>query len=153
MGVVALGSEYEHAADVDDLAAVGLREPGRVERLGGGPNATTRPASRQTRSQRALAHARSWLETTTVRPSARRRPRMSENAASVGASAPEQRLVQEQQVGLLHERAREQHPLPLAAGELSDLAAGVLLHPHRASAVRARSRSSCDGRRSQPARR
>ena len=97
----------------------------------GGPNATTRPASRQTRSQRAVAHARSWLETTTVRPSSRRRPRIvREGRLGRGVGARE-RLVEEQEVGFLHECARQQHALALAAGELADLAAGVPAIPPR----------------------
>ena len=65
-----------------------------------------------------------------------------------------ERLVEQQQVGLLHERAREQHPLALAAGELADLTAGVLLHPDRGQRRPRPGRApSRDGRRSQPARR
>ena len=86
-----------------------------------------------------------------MRPCSRRRSRVSVNSASVGGVGAGQRLVQQHQVGLLHQRAGEQHPLALAARELADLAAGEAVHADRRRAPSmARPRSARDGRRSQP---
>ena len=66
-----------------------------------------------------------------------------------------ERLVEQHEAGVLHERARDQHALALAARELAERAPGELrrARPRRARRARARARARPGGATTAAARR
>ena len=92
----------------------------RRQHLAGTPSAATRPSSRTTtRGANAAARLRSWSTASTVRPRSRLQPpHGGQQRDLVGQIQVQGRLVEQEQVRLLGERHRHQHPLALAAGEL-----------------------------------
>jgi len=138
--VVALGREDEDAADIGHLTAVGRREAARVERRGGRAERDD-PAGEQADQVAARARPRQVVARDEDRAALVAEPPEDSGERRLGRRiGAGERLVEQEQVGLLDERAREEHALALAGRELADLSAGVALHPNEAP------RLAADGR-------
>ena len=152
VGMVVVVGREQIRAPAARRAARRSRRRRCLERLAGrapssgGPNAIWRWFRHSTRSQ-ARACSRSWVATSTPRPSAA--SSSSSAVEPLGARRVEagERLVEQQQPRVLHERARDQHALALAAGQLAERssARGRAARP-RSSASSARRRSARPGR-------
>ena len=87
----------------------------------GGPKATTRPLTKQSRSLASAAPSRSWVAWRMVAPSSRS-SRINRGDGLLGRAVDAgHRLVQEQDRCLLHQGAGEEDALLLPARERADL--------------------------------
>ena len=83
------------------------------------PKATWWPFRHSTRSnERALST--SWLATSSVRPSARSSSKTPAISVALAGSTPGERLVEQEHLRVLDQRAGEQGALALAAGQLAE---------------------------------
>ena len=104
------------------------RSTSSVSVSAGRPEATWRRFRHSTASQ-ASVWATSWVATSTARPFAREHVDQLGEPRRARRVEPGERLVEEHHVGVLQQRARDQHALALPARELAERHAGVLAQP------------------------